>query len=139
MTGSLSAKAHRKGFSNFSKNAQTHEFWKTYEQLGEIKETDEVSHFIVSKNEATLELSVIVAITDKEKILSFKNVLKSCGINANLIEPKLFSIINSILLKKQLSQYEILQQKLNENSSSLFNRNTLNIFLKLKICKKMKD
>ena len=88
-------------FSNFSKNAQTQEFWKSYEQLGEIKETDEVSHFIVSKNDATLELSVIVAITDKEKILSFKNVLKSCGINANLIEPKLFSIINSILIKKQ--------------------------------------
>ena len=88
-------------FSNFSKNAQTHEFWKSYEQLGEIKETDEISHFIISKNDATLELSVIVAITDKEKILSFKNVLKNCGINANLIEPKLFSIINSILIKKQ--------------------------------------
>ena len=88
-------------FYNFSKNAQAHEFWEKYEELGEIKETDEISHYIVSKNDATLELSVIVAITEKEKILSFKNVLKNCGINANLIEPKLFSIINSILIKKQ--------------------------------------
>ena len=52
-------------------------FWGKIEELGEIKETDEISHYIVSKNDATLELSVIVAITEKEKFYPLKTYLKT--------------------------------------------------------------
>ena len=88
-------------FQNFEIKANDINFWISSGHFTDLKDTDLVSHQILSKNEETLELELVVAKTTTDKINFYKELLKRSGLNANLFEPKLFSIINSILIKKQ--------------------------------------
>jgi len=95
-------------FQNFDNKAKNINFWITLGYFTDLKETDIVSYQILSKNEETLELDLIIAKANIDKINSYKNILNYCGLDANLFEPKIFSIINSILIKKQdIKQYQL--------------------------------
>ena len=85
-------------FQNFEIKANDINFWISSGHFTDLKDTDLVSHQILSKNEETLELELVVAKTTTDKINFYKELLKRSGLNANLFEPKLFSIINSILI-----------------------------------------
>lgn len=122
-------------FQNFKDKAKDIEFWKSLGHFSEFKDTEQVSFQILSKNEESLELQIIVAKTDKDKINVYKDVLKQCGINANYFEPKLLSIINSILIKKQEFQpyhFGILEYSYDESYFATIKDNSFN-FINLDI------
>ena len=87
-------------YAALEKQTEDNEFWKTFNELSDLSSDKEISHQIISKNEETQEISIVVAITDKEKISCYKNILTNCGLKPNIFEPKCFSIVNSILINK---------------------------------------
>ena len=87
-------------YAALEKQTEDNEFWKTFNELSDLSSDKEISHQIISKNEETQEISIVVAITDKEKISAYKNILTNCGLKPNIFEPKCFSIVNSILINK---------------------------------------
>ena len=91
-------------YAALEKQTEDNEFWKTFNELSDLSSDKEISHQVVAKNEDTQEISIVVAITDKEKIKIYKDILKNCGLNPNIFEPKSFSIINSILINKDEKQ-----------------------------------
>lgn len=88
-------------YAALEKQTEDNEFWKTFNELSDLSSDKEISHQVVAKNEDTQEISIVVAITDKEKINVYKNILENCGLKPNIFEPKSFSIINSILINKE--------------------------------------
>ena len=65
-------------YAALEKQTEDNEFWKTFNELSDLSSDKEISHQVVAKNEDTQEISIVVAITDKEKIKIYKDILKNC-------------------------------------------------------------